>query len=259
MYLIRKFVRGMARRPGFWPPASALSAVVVGVGCLACCSLVLAADGGTDLMQPKQYPAGQVFTFLFLMLGPFKIIGPYLKIVRGTDATFARQIALRSTLFASLVLLVAAVLGESVLSSYGIPLPVLALSGGIILLLVALGHVLHEFAPSTPPRDAASEPATASNLNMALSPLAFPAIVTPYGIAVLIVFLALSPDLQARLIIGAIVLTIMLLNLLVMLVAQRMRPWTGALLQVMGAVLGVIQVALGLRIILVSASALGLL
>ena len=111
-------------------------------------------------MQPKQYPAGQIFTFLFLMLGPFKIIGPYLKIVRGSDATFARQIALRSTLFASLVLLVAAVLGESVLSSYGIPLPVLALSGGIILLLVALGHVLHEFASSTPPRDTASEPAS---------------------------------------------------------------------------------------------------
>ena len=129
-----------------------------------------------------------------------------------------RQIALRSTLFASLILLIAAFLGESVLSSYGIPLPVLALSGGIILFLVALGHVLREFAPPTPPRETTSEPAPAATLNMALSPLAFPTIVTPYGIAALIVFLALSPDLQARLVVGAILLAIMLLNLIVMLV-----------------------------------------
>ncbi len=37
-------------------------------------------------------------------------------------------------------------------------------------------------------------------LNIALSPLAFPIIVTPYGIAAIIVFLALSPDLSSKLI-----------------------------------------------------------
>ena len=94
---------------------------------------------------------------------------------------------------------------------------------------------------------------------MALSPLAFPTIVTPYGIAALIVFLALSPNLQARLVIGAILSVIMLLNLIVMLLARRMRPWMGASLQVLGAVLSVIQVALGLRIILISVQAMGIL
>ena len=65
-----------------------------------------------------------------------------------------RQIAVRSTLFASLALLIAAFVGQSVLTSYGIRLPILALSAGIILLLVALGHVLREFAPPAPPREA---------------------------------------------------------------------------------------------------------
>ncbi len=242
-----------------WPNASFLSALVVGIDYLSHSSVAWAAEATADLMQPKQYPAAQVFTFLFLMLGPFKIIGPFLQIVKGADATFVRQIAVRSTLFATLVLLIAAVLGQSVLTSYGIPLPILALSGGIILLLVALGHVLREFAPPKPPREVTSEPASSATLNMALSPLAFPTIVTPYGIAALIVFLALSPNLQARLVIGAILLAIMLLNLIVMLLAPRMRPWMGASLQILGAVLSVIQVALGLRIILFSVKAMGIL
>lgn len=257
MFQMQQPVGETPRRLCLRPQASFLSGLAVGVGCLAHCGMTMAAELTTDLMHPRPYPSAQIFTFLFLMLGPFKIIGPFLRIVKGTDAAFTRQVALRSTLFASLVLLIAAFLGESVLSSYGIQLPVLALSGGIILLLVALGHILREFAPAMPPRDTTAEPAPVPTLSMALSPLAFPTIVTPYGIAALIVFLALAPDLQARMVIGAILLAIMLTNLIVMLMAKRIRPWMGALLQVLGAVLGVIQVALGLRIILLAFKALG--
>ena len=259
MFQMRQSVREKGRPPPLWSRASFFSALVVGVGYLAHSTVALAAEDAADLMEPRQYPAAQVFTFLFLMLGPFKIIDPFLKIVKGADLAFTRRIALRSTLLASLVLLIAAFLGETALSSYGISLPVLALSGGIILFLVALGHILREFVPPTPPHETTSEPVPTPTLNMALSPLAFPTIVTPYGIAALIVLLALSPNTNARLVIGAIVLAIMLLNLIVMLVARFMRPWVGALLQVLGAVLSVIQVALGLRIILLSFKAMGIL
>ena len=119
--------------------------------------------------------------------------------------------------------------------------------------------MLREFSPPTPQRETGAEPASVPTIDMALSPLAFPTIVTPYGIATLIVFLALSPNEQARLIIGAVVVAIMLLNLIAMLLAQHMRPWMSALLQVLGAVLSVIRVALGLRIILLSIKALGIL
>ena len=238
--------------------ASFVLVLLVSFACLGHSSAAWATDATADLTQPRQYPAVQLFTFLFLMLGPFKVIGPFLKVVKGMDVTFARQIALRATFFASLVLLAAAFIGQNVLSSYGIPLPVLALSAGIILFLVALGQVLQEFSPPTPRRETTSEPATAATLSMAITPLAFPTIVTPYGIAALIVFLALSPNLQARLVIGAIVVAIMLMNLITMLLARHMRPWMGASLQVLGAVLSVIQVALGLRIIIMSVKAIGL-
>jgi len=226
--------------------APVVLAVIAGVGCLFAAGIASAAEVAPDAVPLKHVPVAQVFTFLFLMLGPFKIIGPFSKITKGADAAFKRQIALRASLFASLAILLAAFLGETFLSKYGIPLPILSLAAGIILFLVALQNILQEFAPHG---EGTTEPAPKPTLNMALTPLAFPTIVTPYGIAAIVVFLALSPDLHGRLVIGAILLAIMLLNLIVMIMARHIGPVLGIVLQILGAVLGVIQVALGLLII----------
>jgi multiple antibiotic resistance protein len=233
-------------------------AFTVGVGCLIVASTALAAEAVTN-HEPMTRPLAQIFTFLFLMLGPFKIIAPFSRITKGADAAFTRQIALRATLYASLALLLAAFLGESFLKSYGIPIPILALSAGIILFLVALKTVLEQFAPPTSHNEADTGPTATPSLNMAMTPLAFPTIVTPYGIAALVVFLAISQDLQTQMTIGAIVLAIMLLNMIVMIMTPHIRPLLGAALAILGAVLGVIQVALGLQIINNSLKALGVL
>jgi multiple antibiotic resistance protein len=205
----------------------------------------------------QQIPIAQIFTFLFLMLGPLKIIAPFAKMTQGADAALTRRIALRATLLASLGLLFAALLGEKFLSSYGIPVPVLALSAGIILFLVALQNILQQFAPPAP-QSAAIAPSTPT-LSLALMPLAFPTIVTPYGIAALVVFLAFSNDLHGRLVIGGSVLAIMILNLIIMIMTRRIPPWLGVLLAILGAVLSIIQVALGLQIIHNSLKAMAIL
>lgn len=56
---------------------------------------------------------------------------------------------------------------------------------------------------------------------MALNSLGLPAIVTPYGIAVFIVFLSISPNLNAKLTVGIIVVGIMLLDLIAMFLDKR--------------------------------------
>jgi multiple antibiotic resistance protein len=89
----------------------------------------------------------QMFTFFFLMLGPFKIVAPFVKITKNATPAFTRQIAFRATLYSSITLLLAAFLGETILSKYGIPLPILALSAGIILFLVALLNIIKQFEP----------------------------------------------------------------------------------------------------------------
>jgi multiple antibiotic resistance protein len=189
---------------------------------------------------------------LFLMLGPFKIFGPFVKITKNADPALTRKIAARAILFSIIALALTAFLGENMLKKYGIPVPILALTAGIILFLVALLNIIHQFNPPETHEERAGNP----SLAVAMNPLAFPIIVTPYGIAAVIVFTALSPDLNGRLMVGAMVGGIMVLNLLIMLFAKFLFKPLTLILPILGAVLGVIQVALGAKIIYNSLNAL---
>lgn len=215
-----------------------------------------AADG--DLAAAGRFPLAQVFTILFLMLGPFKIIGPFTRLTQGLDTPLVRQVAVRSTLLAGAALLVAALLGQSILAKYGIPVPVLALSAGILLFLVALQTIFEQYESRVPAPAGGADAPAAGATRLALA-VAFPAIVTPYGVAALVVYQAMSQDGQARLTIGAVVVAILLLDLAVMLVARRLLPLLGLALSILGAVLGIVQVALGLQITVNSLRAMGVL
>ena len=217
---------------------------------------VAAAETIATQLQLQSFPTAQVFLFLFLMLGPVKILGPFSQITRGADAVLVRQIAGRATLFSCAALITAAIIGESQLDSYGIPVPALALAAGIILFLVALIGILHQFAPAHQESEGAPAPPP---LRVAMTPLAFPTIITPYGIATFVVLLALSPTRESQFSIAALAALVMLLNLLVMLASQRIMPVLGIILPILGAVFGVIQVALGLLIIQNSLHAMQLL
>ena len=186
-----------------------------------------------------------IFAFLFLMLGPFKIIGPFAKITQGADPKLTRQIAFRAMIFSSIALLLAAILGARIMSNFTIPLPILAISGGLILFLVALLNIIKQFGTPT----ATPEKAITPTLDMAINPLAFPTIVTPYGIAAVIIFLALSPDLNSKLTVGVIVLAIMAVNLIFMLITRYIFKFLAVFLALLGAILGIVQVALGLMVI----------
>jgi multiple antibiotic resistance protein len=178
------------------------------------------------------------------MIGPFKIIVPFAKMTQGAEPALARSLAIRGTLIAALALLAAAFLGENILQKYGIALPILSLAGGLILFLVALLNVIQQFQPAPV---ATGTPATPT-MAMAVNPLAFPTIVTPYGIAAVIVITAMCPDMACKVNVLAMVGGIMALNLLVMLTVRYTLKYLIVILPILGAILGVVQVALGLEI-----------
>ena len=196
--------------------------------------------------------ASQIFFILFLMLGPFKILGPFSMITRGASPALARNIAIRAILLASIILLLAAIMGDQMLENFGIPVPVLALAGGVILFMVALLNVLQQF--ETHP--VSTEPVAPPAMKVAMNPLAFPTIVTPYGVAAVIVFMTLAPDMNSKMVVGAIILIIMVINLVFMLVNRYIFKVMAVILPILGAILGIVQVALGLKIIYNSIDAL---
>jgi multiple antibiotic resistance protein len=196
----------------------------------------------------------KIFMMLFLMLGPLKILVPFVNMTKGSDAAFRRRLATRAILLSAAALVVAGSLGRSFIENFNISVPVLALTGGIILFLVALQTVLQQ--TSGGPRLPQGEPQ--QGLHLAFSPLAFPTIVTPYGIAAVIVFAALTQDNDsAKLMLVGAVLLILILDWLAMLFADAVLKWAGPALLLFAVVLGVTQIALGLQVIMHSLAMIG--
>jgi multiple antibiotic resistance protein len=208
---------------------------------------------GADVPE-VEFGARKMFLMLFLMLGPIKILVPFKVLAGSCEPVFRRRIATRAIIFSAAALAIAGFLGRTMLENLEISLPVLAMTGGIILFIVALRTVLQPTADLTV---RSTEPGQI-DLRLALTPLAFPTIVTPYGIAAVIVFATLAGGRQTEgLTVATIVLLILALDWVAMIFAETILRWIGTSLQVLAVVLGVTQAALGLQVILHSLSMIG--
>ena len=148
---------------------------------------------------------------------------------------------------------VAATIGVRVLTNWGVSHGALLIAAGIILFLIALESIRHLYQPDD--HSAADTQSADSDVSVRLLAyrLAFPYVVSPYGVAVVILVLSTRPDFVSLTPILAMLGGIMLLNLLAMLGARRIAssPYIAPAFAVVGAVLGVLQAALGVQAILV--------
>lgn len=203
---------------------------------------------------------GQLFTFLFVMLGPFKLLGPFTQMTRGLDDTQVRKIGVRAFGISVAAVVAGAFVGTVLMQNWNVSIAALTLAGGLIFLLVGLQLVLQQYEPPHPEVEqvpAATSRASPFALAMRIT---FPAIVTPYGIAAVIVLVAQSDDIVSTGSILGIVIAIMVVNLLAMLYARWiMGGLTVVALQILGAVLGVLQVALAIQLIFRALTLLGVL
>ena len=202
---------------------------------------------------PAQYvlDLASVFTLFLIMLGPLKLLGPYAQSTAGLAFEDGRRLAMKVTALATVSAVLGGLLGAGMLEKWHVTAGVLEIAAGLIFLLVALQSVMQQYAPAAgAPQHAAAPPTAAS--------LVFPMVLTPYGIAALILLLSLSTDITRTLWIVAIMVGVMLLNLLAMIYVRAILPRFGLFLRILGAILGVLQVALALQIMVVGMSGLGI-
>ena len=211
--------------------------------------------------QAAEFSLGKLFAFLFLTLGPFKVIAPFAEMTHGRDRVFTRELAWRGTAVAAIATLTAATIGARILRNWGVSAGALMLTAGIVLFLVALRPVLEQYEPEE--KRSASAAASAASAGMPASklavwPLAFPTIVTPYGVAVLILMITLQPG-RILLVLGVAV-AVLALDYVAMLGAHRIvtAPFVAAALGIVGMVLGILQVALGVQAMIVALALMGL-
>ena len=198
---------------------------------------------------------GTVFVLLFVTLGPIKMLGPFLQLTRDADEATMKSLAMRAFVLAVIAVVVGGFVGQILVENWHISVAAVTLAGGIIFLLVGLRVVLEQYQPAHAP----PEPLPPAPMTAALR-VAFPLLVTPYGIAAVIALLVNSPDAARTVAILAILIVVKVLNLLGMLYARRLMGGVALLaMQIFGAVLAVLQVALAVQMILRGLLDLGVL
>ncbi len=199
---------------------------------------------------------GVVFTLLFVTLGPLKLLGPFAQMTRDTDETTLRQIVVRAFVIALVAVLAGGFVGQ-------FAAPQLEHSGcddGTRRAApFSCSSACAWSSSSTQPVHAAPPPLPAPPMAAAMR-IAFPLVVTPYGIAALIVLLANSHEAARTASILAILIGVMVLNLLALLFVRRIVAGMMVIvLQILGAVLGVLQIALAVEMMVRGLRGLGVL
>jgi multiple antibiotic resistance protein len=260
-------VRSTARRAWFASRSGgALAAGVIGISVLSVLAFPMLAHAQTpaSAAAAASVPSfDQIATFLFVMLGPIKLLGPFAGMSRGMEKTDLRTFALIGVLIALVAVAAAATIGVSLLEKWAVSHGALLIAGGIFIFLAGIGPILRLLAPAADaparPADPVEKPARPSLLGLALKGLVFPAIVTPQGVALVVLTVAAYPALTGQ--VALAVVEIMVINFVAMLFAQRLFKTPGVLpgLLVLGNVVGVLQVALGVQIVLNGLRVVGVL
>ena len=199
---------------------------------------------------------GQIFTILFVTLGPLKVLAPFAQRTRGIDEATTRRIAWWTFSVATFGIVAGSFLGRSMLQNWGVSIPALMLTGGIVFFLVALRQLLEQYEPvhTAPPEALPASPVAAATR------LVFPMVLTPYGVVAVITLLTTSADTERTVMILGLVLVVMVLDLLAMLLARRIVVgFAVVILQVIGSVLAVLQVALSVEFMIAGLRSLGVL
>jgi multiple antibiotic resistance protein len=198
-----------------------------------------------------------IFTGFFVTLGPLKTLAPFAQRTRDVSPSAVRQIAFWAFIVATVGGVSGGLIGRALLTKWHVSLPALMLTGGIVFFVVALRQLLEQYEPPHPL--AAAEPLPASPLAAACR-LVFPIVLTPYGIAAVIALLASSEDTARTVLILGLLTLVMCLDLLAMLFARViLRGFAIIILQVLGAVLAVLQVALSVEFMLLGLRSLGVI
>jgi len=188
-----------------------------------------------------------IFTVFFMLLGPVKLIPSFSRLTRGADLQFKRDVAIRGVVIASVLCVLVALAGETILGKYRISLDAVRIAGGLVLLIAALQAI---FQTAQPPSPGSGTPTA---LQLATSPLAVPIIVPPAGIAAILLFMVQAPQYPGMAQAVAICLAIvMVLDFLVMYFIDWVMKTPGLtiVLIVLGSVLLFVQVGLAIQMIL---------
>ena len=195
-----------------------------------------------------------LFPIFITTLGPLKTIPVFHSLTRNAPLRYRAELALRSTLEASLVAGFVVLVASRTMEDLQISHDAMAIAGGLILFVTALRAIM-DFSLATPAPEAPEDeerPRLTWMDRPTLSPLAVPTIVTPGGVVAILFFLARAgEDDSIRTNVVLMLALMMLANLVGMVLAPSiMKIVRLAPLQITGWVFAVLQAGMAIQAIL---------
>ncbi len=191
------------------------------------------------------------FVTLFVVIDALGVAPIFATLTAGASAAHSRSMAIRGTIYATMLLMAFAYGGEWLLTRMGVSLDAFRVAGGLLLLLMSIEMLFEK-------RQARRETRAETMLDdddgpedISVFPLAIPLLAGPGSIAAVMIFMSQQhSDPMGQLVVVAATLTNLLIALIMLLIA----PW---LLRVMGhtvgalitRVFGVILAALSVQLI----------
>jgi multiple antibiotic resistance protein len=192
----------------------------------------------------------EILVLFLALMGPTKALIMYAGFTATMDAPARRLIAVRTVLVASIVTFLFLSAGEAIIGAIHVGIPALKISGGIILLVFALGLV---FGTSREETDDTGN-------DIATFPLAMPLIASPQGIVILITLAASLQEGGKSTVPLYVALGItMAVNLVALLFGARLLEYVpAAALKVVMTIAGILLCALAVQLMQWGFSDLGL-
>ena len=129
------------------------------------------------------------FATFFATIGPIDVAAVFAALTSTASADYRRSVAIRGTVIAALVLVVFALVGETLLARLGISLAALRTAGGILLLLMGIDMVFARSSGGISTTEDEAREATGKE-DIAVFPLATPLIAGPGAIGAAILLMA---------------------------------------------------------------------
>lgn len=187
-------------------------------------------------------PWGALFGLLFMTMGPIRAIAVFSRVGERDDAPAVRALAGRSAVLVAAAFAMTVLIGNTVLTAWGVSFPALIAAGGVVLLALSLQSLLSPVAGAAPTLDPERTPAAA---------IAFPGLFPPIAVSVPLIFAAPFPGGETKLGILAMGALLIGVNWFLMLRSKTIISAIGPVpLQLFGAVFGVLQLALAIQFII---------
>jgi multiple antibiotic resistance protein len=193
-------------------------------------------------MGDGSIPWGSLFGLLFMTMGPVRAMSVFSRIEERDEDANKRALATRSVGLVAIAFAVALMLGDQMLARWGVGIPSLIMAAGIVLTVLSLHAMIGSQA--TAPHVLNAEKIRAADL-------AFPGLFPPIAVALPIIFSAAVSGTGNKLLIFGLGMVVLAINWLAMRYAKTIIGAIGPTpLQLLGAVFGVLQTALGIEFIL---------